>query len=154
MSTKKQPIAERPTTPNPYESYYSQNMLDVDKDIRSDIEKKGMECRWIDTKEFTASGNQHRHFWTPYKREVKPGTSETRATMDIKHGNDPEGFIRRKSLILAVRPKQLGDAHRQQIAARTERLHQSSRAQVAEMKRLARQAGSKVYEGFDDEDGN
>jgi hypothetical protein len=97
MSTKKQPIAERPTTPNPYESYYSQNMLDVDKDIRSDIEKKGMECRWIDTKEFTASGNQHRHFWTPYKREVKPGTSETRATMDIKHGNDPEGFIREKA---------------------------------------------------------
>jgi hypothetical protein len=141
----RKPVAQKAQTPNPYATYYSQSILDVDAKTKAEFAEKGLECRWIDAKEFNLAGNLHKHHWRPYKRQASPADAQSHDILSWSLGNDPEGFIRRKGLILAVRPIELGDAHRASIAERTERLHSRSLKKAAEeINETARRAGLKT----------
>lgn len=143
----RKPIAQKTQTPNPYAGYYSQSFMDISDDLRAEIESKGLEMRWIDAKEFMHSGNMHKHHWKPYKRTTAPnqGAAESHDILSWTLGNDAEGYIRRRGAVLAVRPKELGDAHRAHIAQKTERLHGRSVEQAAEgIKETARRGGVKT----------
>lgn len=117
----RKPIAAKTQTPNPYAGFFSRSLTDVPEDVKKEAEARGHELRWIDKKDFSEAGNMHKNFWEPFKREA--GAASSHDTMNLVFGNSPEGYLIRKGMVLASRPKQLGDAHREMIRERTERLH-------------------------------
>lgn len=122
----RKPIATKSQTPNPYAGFFTRKLTDVPDHIKKEAEALGHELRWIDKKEFVEAGNMHRTYWVPFKPKARTeGAAESRDTMDLVFGNSPEGFIQRKGMVLASRPKQLGDAHREMIRERTARLHET-----------------------------
>lgn len=131
-------------------SYKPKDILTVDEKLAQEIIEQGLEYRWIDVKAFTGGGNFHKHDWQPYKRTSKNDS----AILDIKYGNDPEGYIRRQSLVLAVRSRELGDEHRLTIKEMTRRQHGDLRKRQAEqMRQTVRESGVKatVLDGDDDD---
>jgi hypothetical protein len=117
----RKPIAQKATTANPYAGFFTRSLTDVPEDVKKAAEAKGHELRWIDKKEFVEAGNMHKNYWEPFRRD--PAVAASHDTMDLAYGNSPDGYLVRKGMILASRPKQLGDAHREMIRERTERLH-------------------------------
>jgi len=118
----------------------------VDPALKQEIASKGLVCRWINAVKLKANYGYDSRQWTPYKRESQPSVTST--------FSDPEGFIRRGDLILAVQPKQLATARKAQVDARN--LAQSSakqqKAHADELKRQMRENGIKadISEGYDE----
>jgi hypothetical protein len=129
-------------------NFFSQDILEIPPAIQAELDEQGLEGRWIDRMEFVGAGNFHKNYWTPYKR-----TAGASATMDLSYGNDPEGFIRRKSLVLAARPKELGDDHRFSLREKARRYHGDLRKrQAAQLQQTVRESGVAASVIDDDED--
>lgn len=86
---------------------FFRNPLQLNPEVAQDIASKGLEARFINYKEYTANGNDHGKGWKPYMVEKKAESSDA-----LFNGTSVDGTIRRKELILAVRPKEWGDEHR------------------------------------------
>jgi hypothetical protein len=135
--------------------YYSQDILQVPAELAKEIADLGLECRWVDAKEFVDSGNFHKHDWQPYKRAKTEETAAAKEYAIFKYGNDAEGYIRRKSLILAVRPISLGDSHRAFIQERSRRYHGDlKKRQVEQMREVARRSGASSSSVFEEDEDN
>lgn len=147
------PTGKQAPAANPYGAYYAQDLLQLDPKLAAEIDAKGLEHRWIDANEFVARGNMHNHYWRPYKREAKDSENGSAILeSDWKFGNDPEGFIRRKGLVLAVRPKEVGDGHRFMLEDKSKRQHGGlRRRQADEMREHARKAGVRMPVEEDDD---
>jgi hypothetical protein len=52
-------------------------------------------------------GNSHDRAWRPIKQSECGMIDQS-----LPNGSDVDGYIRRGDLVLAVRPKELGDKHR------------------------------------------
>jgi hypothetical protein len=144
----RRPLSEKTKTANPYAGFFSRSLTDIPSHIQKDIEAKGQECRWIDAKDFAEAGNMHKNYWEPYTASKDVAA----ASHDILGLSvNSEGIVKRRGLVLAVRPKGLGDAHREMIAEKTKRLHRQAdvKKTAAEMRKTAREAGIKAE--IDDE---
>jgi hypothetical protein len=151
MTTKngRKPLQPATSDTKPRGNFFSQDILQIDPALKAEIEGKGLEYRWIDRQEFLGAGNFHKNYWSPYRRDA----AKDSATMDLKYGNDPEGFIRRKSLVLAVRPKDIGDDHRITLREKASRYHGGVRKRQAEqMRQTVRESGVSASVIDDDED--
>lgn len=132
---------------------FFRNRFDVPAHIKADVEKRGMECRWIDYKTYISEGNTHRRGWSIYRVDV----SKTGEGSDsITQGVNPDGMIRRGSSVLAVRPKQMCEQHRRWNQEKANLYKRSvTNDRDDELSQVARSAGSKVDTSFDeDEDDN
>jgi hypothetical protein len=135
--------------PNPYEGFFSRTITDIDPSLKAELEAKGLEWRWISNKEFAEAGNQHHNYWTPYQTKQ---TAEKSGDI-LNFGTTSDGFIRRKTMVLAARPKQLGDAHRAQLKQKAARLQgDAERQNKSELEEVASRAGikAKIDVGYDD----
>ncbi len=125
---------------NPFSVSRDSSIYDVPKDIQKDLESRGLEPRWIDSKEYEADGNQHKNFWVPYRRPVQVSSGEGDA-FEFKSGVSADGYVRRRGSILAVRPKQLGDKHRAMIKQKTLNQAKIAAASQESLRDEARRAG-------------
>jgi hypothetical protein len=139
----KKPVLNKPVV-NKGSAYsdFNRNMLEIPADISNEIESKGLEARWINLKRFTEEGF-HRRGWAPFKPEK---VSEANGFF---FGNNPDGYIRRAELVLACRPKELGDSHRADLRHKADRLKASV---DVEYRRSMKESGfkTKLYEESDE----
>lgn len=140
----KKPVLSKPVVSNkgPAYSEFNRNMLEIPADLSKEMDGKGLEGRWINLKRFTEEGF-HKRGWVPFKPEK---VSETNGFF---YGNNPDGFIRRAELVLACRPKELGDQHRADLKQKADRLKSSV---DVEYRRSMKESGlkTKLYEDQDE----
>lgn len=126
------------------------NPLKLDQELKNEIANKGLECRFIDAKRLYEMSGYHKNGWVPYRREKAEGFGIT----DFKFGSDPEGIIRRGSMILAVKPKDQAEKHRAYLRQKAGVYAQVNKTKADEMRQFAkeRQVDTHVYEGFEEND--
>lgn len=101
---------------NPYGHYFSQKLLEVPAALKAELVAQGLEWRWINGQEYKDNGGMHRDYWKPYIQK-KQDTGDGSNPLGEWAG-EASGVIRRKDLILGVRPKLMGDAHRAKLTDR------------------------------------
>lgn len=126
---------------------FENNKLKLSAELKKEIAEQGLEHRFINKRRFSESGNMHRGAWKPYN--VK-----SRNVVETFQGIDPEGIVTRGDLILAVRPKMIGNKFRQRLLEKNARYAAFNKAQAEELRQMAKQAGIGdevvVHEGYDD----
>ena len=81
--------------------------LEIDQELKKELEDYELDYRWINFKEFKRLGF-HKRDWKPYKRESKPNNT-------VVFNIDADGLMTRDDLVLAVRPKSHTAAHREYL---------------------------------------
>jgi hypothetical protein len=141
------PVSKKPVPKidfNPADIYKSQ--LDVNSELKKELKEKNLVYRWINAKQFQQSFGFHRSGWVPYKR-----SSSTK--VDSLFGGDPEGYVRRGDLVLAVKSTEDQAKHKAGIAYKTSLYSGLNRKQAQQLAESARQAGfkTKVSEGYENQ---
>lgn len=151
MKNGKLPLSAKAAPASTGAAFASQfgNRLAVDDGLHQEITGKGLEYRWLDAKKLYANQGYHENGWTAYKRTAAP--------VDFKNGNDPDGIIRRGSMVLGVRAKTMGDSHRAHLRDRAlaqvgKDRNAAQRRGAAELRKMAGNSGIKVTEGDDEAD--
>ena len=138
-------IAERPNSDFVAASEgYDPSILKIPKELRDELTAKGLAHRWINMREFQSTGGFHKHDWVPYKSETLKRTAS-----DLG-GSGPEGYLIRKELVLAVKPKALQEQHRARIRQKTAIQSQIVKKAANELRESLGPAGAKVYEGYEE----
>lgn len=149
----KVPKSKRPAS-NPFspDDELFGNALSVPQEIKEELDRKGLEGRFVDAEKLYKMGGYHPKGWVPYKRDKKEG--DTLGTVDWKFGSDPEGVIRRGSVILAVKSKESAQKHRDYLVTRAERLSPQNfdKEKAEELRQVAKdnRADAVVTEGYED----
>jgi len=143
----RKPLATRQTAPiNPGEIFG--DLLKIDDGLKAELASKGLEGRFVDAQKLYQFNGYHKNGWVAYKREKNDSIGNT----DFKLGNDPDGIIRRGTLILAVKPKEQAVKHREYLRAKSERYSKVQQIQAGDMRRAARAANAdiEVVEGYEE----
>lgn len=121
--------------------------LGLDPEIVSEIKAKGLAYRFIAVPHLQKNGGTHEYGWRPYKRECGTLDNVQAATL----GSDPDGYIRRGDLVLAVRPQELHEKHRAWLKQEAEAASAVQENKFEEARDLVRGTRSvKVHEGYAD----
>lgn len=147
----KKPVSQKRKSAviNPDEIF--NNSLNIPEDVKAHAAKQGWELRFVDGSELFKNGGQHKRGWMPYKRPKELAADD----FGFKFGNDPEGIVRRTSVILAYRPITQGDKHRAYLKQQADRM--SGAFRVKEETRLRQEAAEaglsvEVLSGYDEND--
>lgn len=118
MSIKdgKKPISQK-REKKPF-SYQKMSMLDVPPELKKELEEQGLECRWINAPKLRGQQGFNKHYWKPYK------VNYDKIGID-NFFRSPDGYLVRGDVILAARPKDIGDAHKARLKAKADRLKAS-----------------------------
>jgi len=127
--------------------FAEQSAFDVDPAIKKDLEAKGKTLRWINATEFTKSGGFNGKGWSPVR--VADIESKVLAGSSMGYGSTAEGFIIRKDMMLAQRPKETTDKHERLLSARA-RLASGKSKQNADQIRDGLGKYGNVIEGYEE----
>jgi hypothetical protein len=141
----KLPISQKNDQNSDFGGDRDTSLLRVDPKIKKELAEKGFACRWISLREYQTNGNFHKQDWTPYK--VSAGA---KGPGEFASGTNPEGYIVRKELVLAVRPLEAHNAHKAQIRRRTASQSQIQKVAAQKLRETLGQSGAKVYEGYEE----
>lgn len=144
MNTKKgkKPLSTRKSNSVSYDKIFG-NVLSIPEAVQKVMEEQGLEGRFIDRVQYSDQSNFHRRGWKAFKYNEYVNI-EGKSLLD---GIGPDGVVRRGSLILAVRPIEVGNQHRQLLKNRAGRQSGQQQGQ-AELERMASAIGSKVTTGY------
>lgn len=120
------------------------NPLMIDEGLKTELREQNFEWRFINIKQYREMGF-HRSYWKPYKRK-------TQGPNDSFFETDPDGYIKRGDLVLAVKPKQHAELHRAKLKMLNALQANPNKVKADEMRALAKDAGIevKVHEGYTD----
>lgn len=151
MSTNKKSLSSKKTAPAVQgPPNFMQDKLVLSKPIADYIEAQGQDWRWINYSKYVDAGGIHDNGWTAFKLpEALKGAPGT-----LILGNNPDGIIRRGECLLATRPKEYSQQHREWLKHKTSLQSGAKRAKEAadNLKAMARESGvsAEVEEGFDE----
>lgn len=119
--------------------------LKLDDELKKEIEEAGLEARFVDAKQLYDFNGYHKNGWAPYKK--KAGDK-----IDFKYDKDPDGVIRRGTLILATRSKEVCEKHRALLAQKADRAAQVTKTHADELRQMARDRNTdvSVSEGYEE----
>lgn len=130
-----------------YDEFYN-NDLALSPALKDYLKSKDLDWRFVNRAQFRERG-YHRSHWQPFKLDKADAITEM-------GGIDAEGMVVRGDLLLATRPKALGDRHREFLRQRRARYSTYNKEQADVLKQSAREAGVsgqvKVFEGYEDND--
>ena len=130
------------------------NPLKLPPGLEAELIAAKLIWRFIDSKKLYENHGYHDKGWTPYKRT---NMSETDKKAEFKDGSDPDGVYRRGSLILAVKPNEAAEKHRQFLRQKADRQKSYNKTKAAELRQMAREsfqdAKKVIFEGYEDEQG-
>lgn len=158
MSTKngKKPVSEKPNGPIFSEDDIFGSALSIPEAVKEDIENNDLECRFVDSKILLDNHGYHKRGWTAYRKaQGNPVAKESGSTINSQeflYGSDPHGVVRRGSMVLAVRPKAVGDKHRLYLKQKAERYSQAAhKSNADQLRQMAR--GYRVDTRVEEDDG-
>lgn len=143
----KMPLSKKGSvTANP-DSIFA-NKLGIPKDVQEDLTANNLVGRWIDGKKLTESYGYHDKGWVPYQLPEKLRKSQWRT------GNDPDGTLRRGSLVLAVKTTEDVAKHKAFLKLRAEQstVQRHNKEEAEKMRHWAKEAGDgvKIIEGYEE----
>lgn len=140
----KKPVSEKPQSTLKYSTYQA-NALDIPPGIQEELKSKNLEGRWINYKRYTDDGFFHKEGWIPYKPDKQDVSN------GLHYGNNVDGIIRRREMVLASRPSDVCESHREYLKEKTRR--QNGRHKSA-LSKEARDSGfnTSVFEDTDNEE--
>ena len=123
------------------------NALSLDPMLKAELDAQGLEGRFVDAAKLFQMGGYHPKGWTVYKRKTASGT------MEFKFGNDPDGIVRRGSMILAVKSKDQAEKHRAFLRQKAELYSSVIPRQAEELRKMARDnnVDVEVDESYDED---
>lgn len=150
MSTKngRLPVSQKPRGNAPISlSDIFGNPLEVSQSIADTLKAKGLTWRWVDYRKLVDNGGHHERGWAPIKAK-ECGMTETSV-----FGGDADGYVRRGTLVLAVRPKAMSDKHRAYLRQEADRYSKVQARHASELRQHAKDAGigMTVSEGYGEE---
>src|ERR1019366_1810737 len=107
MKEGRKPIEKKPSK---FAHFFSKKLLEVPKHLAEELKAQGLEARWINGEDYKANGGMHRDGWRPYVRKAVQQSADELALGEW--GEAVGGVVRRKDLILGVRPIEMGYEHR------------------------------------------
>lgn len=125
--------------------------LDVPPPVKEYAEKQGWELRWLDSKTIYDQQGYHPRGWSVF---VLPDSLKLPADT-LKFGRDPEGVLRRGTMLLGYKSKEAHKAHRAYLDQRAEQVRgrEKQNAQDIRKQAKAKNLDAVVYEGFEENDG-
>lgn len=153
MKNGKLPLSQKPKPASTahLSSDFLGNQLAIDDELKAELKGKNLEYRFIDANEAYANGGYHKRGWSVYKRDTPPT-----GTISFKFGNDPEGIVRRGTMILAVKRAEDAQRHRDYLAylADNASIKKKQKADAELLRKHARdnQVDMNVEEGYGEED--
>jgi hypothetical protein len=129
----------------------SKSAFAIPKAIADQLVKDGYVGRFISAQDYLDRRGSHPQGWKVFRLQL--GDKASRASLDFSLGLDPEGYIRYKEMVLAIRPKSLNDAHKAEIRERTERQSGVAKRAAEEIKYFAKDRGLKdlrMFEGYEE----
>lgn len=106
LSYQPTPAADNSETMSIEQLQAFNNKLDLPKSLATEISKKGYKARWINITMYNNAKGAKRGGWEPYRPNLD-------TVMSMNLGKDPEGYLRRGDLVLAVRSeaRERAEAH-------------------------------------------
>ena len=85
--------------PSTLEELFEADLV-IPKCVKADLKKQELDARWIDRNRYLKNGGNHKRGYRAYQvpADVKVVLKEKGSTLD------PDGFLRRNTMILGVRP--------------------------------------------------
>lgn len=119
---------------------------DIDSILKEELEKKGLDYRFIDFKQAKLNGGRSRNGWVVYKRD-----SEDPRLQGIASLQDPDGLVRNGSMVLAVKTKQGAEKQRARIRNQNRMSSKYNEHVTNEVEQEARRLGgsSRAISGYD-----
>lgn len=127
--------------------YKEASILDLDPAIQRFLDGKNLAARWINGTKYTKAGGFNKDGWQPLKVADIP--KEALQTMSLGFGTSGDGYLVRNDLLLAVRPKERQEAHKQMLARRANAQAGREQANAAALREHIGRTG-KVFEGYDE----
>lgn len=113
INKNKVAISERQKVSDVIDPGFNVGPFDLPRDVKEELEAKGLVGRFINVKEMERFGGVHPKGWRPYKR-----TSVENSEYAAIFGKDPDGYIRRGDVILGVKTKEEVARHKAYLAQR------------------------------------
>lgn len=154
----KQPIkkGQNPTKPNVISKddfsllYEQATILDVPKECKEELAKKGMEGRWVDLVLLQKNGGLHKKGWQPMKFECLGKSSSNPFG---GQAGQYDGYLIRQQLVLAAKPAEAASIERRKIQLRTKLQANPAEMKLKEMQQYVKESGVKIkVTGYDEED--
>lgn len=122
--------------------------LAIDPALKSELESKNLVWRWTNFKKLKDNHGFDPRMWAPYKRESKP----TGGMFEAYGYTDPEGYIRRGDLVLAVQTQEIYNRRKADTDRRRAALNNNQKVAAKQLNETFAEAGvkAKVYSGYDE----
>jgi len=137
---------------NPIDPGFSLKAFDLDPEVAKELEEQGLEARYVNIKLMGRNGGTHPRGWRPYKRQK----SESSTRDEYLFGKDPEGYVRRGDLVLAVKTKEEVSKHRAYLdyEAKSHSVNRIIKNKRKEMREMIKNQGMGDYvtlhEGYEE----
>jgi hypothetical protein len=149
----KKPLSTK-GTPEVMESYDDLfgNRLSISPELKAELDAKGLVGRWVDAKKLYEFNGYHPKGWAPYKRVTQVG--EKLDKQDFRFGSDPDGTVRRGTMILAAKSKEEVARHQRFLKQKAERFQSTTGSHAETLRKTVKEgrANSVVIEGYDEDD--
>lgn len=145
----KKPLKSKSTVSSLQEDAGFINTLGLSADLRAELSEQGLVGRFVDYKKLKDNDGLHTKGWRIYKRPKR----DTIDSQEFRFGADPNGYVRRGSLVLAVKSETEWKAHRNLLDHKAKTLKSNfAKTQAEELRQMAKEHGvkTKVVEGYDD----
>lgn len=145
----KKPLKSKPTLAQLQQDAGFVNTLELGPELRDELKAAGLKPRFVDYIRLKANDGLHTKGWKIYKRPKR----DTIDKQEFRIGADPNGYVRRGSMVLAVKSEKEWGAHRALLNHRASTLKGNfAKQQADELRQMAKEHGvkTKIVEGYDD----
>lgn len=154
LKNGKKPLSSKPAAPQILSSDdLFGNPLALPPELQEELDRVGLVGRFVDAKKLYEMNGYHKMGWRVYKQKNADGTM---GNAEFRFGTDPEGVIRRGSLLLAVKSKEEHARHKLFLEQKSERYTSGvNRTKAEELRQLAKDSnldGIKIHEGYEEND--
>jgi hypothetical protein len=121
---------------------FSDDLFGLDADLKAELDSKGLVGRFVNIKEVEKFGGRHPKGWRVYKRD-----NINKSSTEWMFGSDPDGYVRRAELVLAVKTKEDADKHRRHLdqLAQAAKVTNLIKRHREEQRRAFKEAGMDNY---------
>ena len=148
----KKPLNKKRPGPDFDDEIFGRNDMDIPVKLAKKLTEIGYSYRYISAKGLQDSGGYHKNAWKPLRRQDFQENGRD-ILEDVLWGSHPDGTIRRKEMVLAIRPIEMSARHRAEIQAKTDRQGNNVQKKAADQLRRVSESnnlGVEITEGYDE----